>query len=140
MSSGNTSIHISVALPAEEFLVSHRGIPVGRMRARVIEGALICGELRAEAGYDGIRDLIRQASASLWAVGFLAKSPAQPQPVFPAAAVSRAAELPLELQDELGALVWTDFVNIIELPNPAELPMVIARLRLAPARTAARVA
>jgi len=118
MASPKTSIQMSLAMSSQEFIVSHRGTPLGRTHAYVLEGALILGEPRAAPGYDAIRDLIRQASASLWAVGFLAKSLPAITPVVPADAVTRAAELPLELHDATGTLVWTDFVNIVEPRAP----------------------
>ena len=51
----------------------------------------------------------------------------------PAELRERAAELELELRDEQGALVPTDFVNIVERPFVHMPPVVLARLRLASA-------
>ena len=126
---------ITVQVPASEYFrecgVTYRGVPVGRVR--LARNELAIGELQVERGYLAIRELIRRASESLWAVGFLSLgwSPAPSQ--VPLEVVTQAADLELELRDETGALIWTDFVNIIERPDPADPPVVFARLRLAAA-------
>jgi len=116
-------------------IVTHHGVPLGRVDPlRLTTDALAVGELERMAAYDALRPTIWEASRSLWSVGFLASgidvtrmSPA------PAEIREQAAELELELRDETGALVPTDFVNIVERPFVDMPPVVIARLRLAPA-------
>ena len=115
-------------------VVTHHGVPLGRVEAlRLTTTDLAVGELECLSAYDALRPTIREASRSLWSVGFLASgmdvtrmAPA------PAAVRERAAELELELRDEQGALVPTDFVNIVERPFVEMPPVVFARLRLAP--------
>ena len=115
--------------------VIHQGVPVGRVgNLRLTTGDLVVGELERLDGYDALRPTIWAVSRSLWSVGFLASgldvsrmSPSPPE------VLERAAELELELRDEYGALVPTDFVNVIERPFVEMPPVVFARLRLAPA-------
>jgi hypothetical protein len=116
-------------------VVTHHGIPLGRVGTlRLTTGDLLVGELECVEAYAALRPTIWEVSRSLWSVGFLASgldvsrmSPAAPE------VLERAAELDLELRDEDGALVPTDFVNIVERPFVEMLPVVFARLRLAPA-------
>lgn len=112
------------------YLVVHQGIPVGITSLTTI-GTLGVGELAPEPGYATIRDVIRTASRSLWAVGFLARSKKEP-PLdrVPLDIVSRAAELPLELHDERGTFVPTDFVNIVEREDASLPSAVFVRFRL----------
>ena len=122
-------------------IVTHHGVPLGRVQAlRLTTGDIAVGELERLSAYDALRPTIWEASRSLWSVGFLASgvdvtrlSPAPPE------VRERAAELELELHDEEGALVPTDFVNIVERPFVEMPPVVIARLRLAPAGEMASV-
>ena len=122
-------------------VVTHHGVPLGRVNAlHLTIGDLVVGELECLPAYDALRPTIWEASRSLWSVGFFASgmdvtrmSPA------PAEVRERAAELELELRDEKGALVPTDFVNIVERPFVAMPPVVLARLRLAPATDGALV-
>ena len=122
-------------------VVTHHGVPIGRIEAlHLTAGDLAVGELHCLLAYDALRPTIWEASRSLWSVGFLASgvdvtrmSPA------PAEVRERAAELELELRDEKGVLVPTDFVNIVERPFVEMPPVVLARLRLAPASEAAIV-
>jgi len=121
-------------------IVTHHGVPLGRVEAlRLTNGDLAIGELECLSAYDALRPTIREASRSLWSVGFLASgvdltrmAPADIE------VRERAAELELELRDETGQLVPTDFVNIIERPFDTP-PVVLARLRLAPAAETAFV-
>lgn len=122
-------------------VVTHHGVPIGRIEAlRLTAGDLAVGELECLSAYAALRPTIWEASRSLWSVGFLASgvdvtrmSPA------PAEVRERAAELHLELRDEQGALVPTDFVNIVERPFVDMPPVVLARLRLAPSAERATV-
>lgn len=122
-------------------VVTHHGVPLGRVdELHLTTGDLVVGEVECLSAYDALRPTIWEASRSLWSVGFLASgidvtrmSPA------PAEVRERAAELELELRDEKGALVPTDFVNIVERPFVAMAPIVLARLRLAPAADRAAV-
>ena len=131
--------HMTIQYPAHEFfldcVVMHRGVPVGRTRLTNTE--LTAGELRIEPGYEAIRDLIRAASKSLWAAGFFSAGAAAEGSQVPLDVLTRAAELELELHDETGALLWTDFVNIVERPDAA--PVVFVRVRLAPGPRTAEV-
>lgn len=116
-----------------QLVITHRGVPVGR--TRLTGGELAVGELRPEPGYAAIRDLIAYASRSFWAALVVDHaSPASPARLD---VLGRAAELELELRDLNGALVWTDFVNIIERPFGAGLPQVMVRFRFANAARAA---
>jgi len=108
-------------------------------RPRLTKAEIAAGELRIEPGYLAIRDLIRRASESLWAIGFLSRPSSPAGSRVPLELVTRAAELELELRDESGALMWTDFVNIVERPDAEDAPVVFARVRLAPAARAAVV-
>ena len=116
-------------------IVTHHGVPVGRIEAlRLTTGDLAVGELECMSAYAALRPTIWEASRSLWSVGFLNSgadvtrmAPAPPE------VRERAAELELELRDERGVLVPTDFVNIVERPFVDMPPVVFARLRLAPA-------
>lgn len=109
-----------------KFQILHRGVPIGHADLAVSE--LAVGEFVPNAGYVGIRDLILDASKSLWAMGFLSETPTQ-SPVM-LHALSSAAMLKLELRDSVGALVPVDFVNIVERPDPKDPPVVFARFRL----------
>lgn len=127
---------ITIDVPARgyfrQYVVTHRGVPVGRVRLTGTE--LAAGELRIVPAYLAIRDVVRRASESLWAIGFLAPPSSPGGCRVPLEAVTRAADLELELRDdETGALIWTDFVKIVERPAADATPVVFARVRLAPA-------
>jgi hypothetical protein len=123
-------------------IVTHHGVPLGRVETvRLTTGALAVGELDRMPAYEALRPIIWAASRSLWSVGFLNSgidvtriSTAPPH------VLERAAELELELRDEHGAIVPTDFVNIVERPLVEMPPVVFARLRLAPAAELASAA
>jgi hypothetical protein len=123
------------------FIVTHRGVPVGRIESlRLTSGDLAVGELAREAGYAVLQPLIRAASRSLWSVGFLSSAvEVSQQSGVPLEVLGHAAELELELCDDRGVLVPTDFVNIVERPSVELPPVVFARLRLAPAATPAEL-
>jgi hypothetical protein len=116
-----------------QVLVTHRGVPLGRIDELCLTaGDIAVGEVERAAAYEALRPTIWAASRSLWSVGFLTSgidvtrmSPASPE------VLERAAELELELRDEHGALIPTDFVNIVERPFVEMPPVVFARLRLA---------
>ena len=137
MTSGHTTITITMT-PSEEwrlFVVVRDDVPIGRTRLTTSE--LAVGELRPEPGYTAIRDLIRRASQSLWSVGFLASPSSDPFVRPPFDVLARVIDLGLELRDENGAFVPTDFVNIVERPDPDVAPVVFVRFRLAQAPRAA---
>ena len=118
-----------VSLP-RIYLVLHQGTPVG-ITSLTTTGTLGVGELTPEPGYAAVRDIIRSASRSLWSVGFLALADKEPAlPRVPLDVVSRVAELPLELHDECGTFVPTDFVNIVEREDASFPPAVFVRFRL----------
>ena len=112
------------------YVVQHQGTPIGWASLTTI-GSLGVGELVPERGYAALRDVIRAASRSLWSVGFLAAGDAGASlRRVPLDVVSRVAELPLELHDERGTLVPTDFVNIVEREDASRPPAVFARFRI----------
>jgi hypothetical protein len=115
------------------YVVSHLGVPIGRVD--LTQGDSAVGELVATAAYDAVRNTIRSASEVLWAIGFLGSG--QTANNLDPAALGRAQALPLELRDERGVFVPTDFINVVERPSPAELPVVFVRFRLASANVAA---
>ena len=116
-------------------IVTHHGVTVGRVESlRLTTGDVAVGELERMAAYDALRPTIWEASRSLWSVGFFASGIDMRQmPPAPAAVRELAAELELELRDEKGGLIPTDFVNIVERPFVDMPPVVFARLRLASA-------
>lgn len=129
-------------------IVMHNGSPLGSVDlmqpslAADEPSAVAVGELRAGPGYDAVREVVRAASAELWRLGFLGES--HYAPLFAATtpnpgALGRAADLPLELRDEHGIFVPADYINIIERPDLAGLPVVVARFRLAPGAVGAPV-
>ena len=122
-------------------VVTHHGVPLGRVEAlRLTTGDLAVGELECLPAYEALRPTIWAASRSLWSVGFLASGADVTRiSAAPPEVRERAAELELELRDERGALVPTDFVNIVERPFVDMPPVVFARLRLAPASERAMV-
>ena len=113
------------------FFISHLGVPIGEVDLTTTETAI--GELVAAPGYDAIRPTIRAASEALWAVGFLGNSTGND---FDPAAFSRAQALSLELRDDRGAFVPSDFINIVERPAAGDPPVVFVRFRLAGAHVA----
>ena len=112
------------------YSILHKGAPIGHVY--LTRGELGVGSFEPYAAYESLRDLIRAASRSLWDVGFFASGvPTVAHARVSADALSRAAELDLELRDPKGALVPTDFVNIVERPESALPPVVFVRFRLA---------
>jgi len=108
--------------------VTHNGVPIGRVSLTI--GELGVGDLEPTSHYGAVRDLIRSASRSLWAVGFLPGSPTPGRQTTSIEAVTRAAELELELYDDKGVLVPTDFVNVVEHEDASRQPAVFVRFRL----------
>jgi hypothetical protein len=139
MTTGHTTITISFAESEERrpFVIVRNDVPVGRTRLTAAE--LAVGELTAEPGYAAIRDLIRRASQSLWSVGFLSSPSSDPITRPPFDVLARVIDLGLELLDENGTFVPTDFVNIVERPAPDVAPVVFVHFRLAHATRGAEV-
>ena len=122
-------------------VVAHQGIPIGRIEAiRLTTGDIAIGELECMSAYEALRPIIREASRSLWSVGFLASGiDVSRLSVAPSDVRERAAELELELRDDTGVLIPTDFVNIVERPFVDMPPVVFARFRLASASERAAI-
>jgi hypothetical protein len=118
-----------------EFTILHRGVPLGTVE--LPSSDLAIGELAPSPAYLAVREEIREASAALWALGFLSESPlartADPS------SLARAQALPLELRDPAGTLVTVDFINIVERPDAADAPVVFTRFRHAAAIAPAAV-
>jgi len=108
--------------------VVHHGVPIGRVSLTI--GELGVGDLEPTSHYAALRDLIRAASRSLWSVGFLSRSLTPGRQRTPIEVVTRAAELDLELHDDNGVLVPTDFVNVVEHEDASRPPAVFVRFRL----------
>ena len=86
------------------------------------------GEFVATPAYASVHPVIRAASEVLWAAGMFTGGAMSPTPL-DTSALGRANNLPLELRDPYGALVGADFVNIVERPDPADLPVAFVRFR-----------
>ena len=99
--------------------VSHRGVPLGHTDL-VTEGLAI-GDFRPGDGYAKVRDVIREASRAVWAMGFFR---ANIQPRVAVEDIAAAARLEFELRDEKGALVHSDWVNIIALTPDQHIVLV----------------
>ena len=110
-----------------------QGISIGF--SELVPGDLSIGEFEPGAGYAMVRDTIRAASESLWAMGFFTDRSDNSPVVL--GHLSQAAALRLDLRDIQGSPVEADFVNIVELPDPSRAPAVFARFRLAHSRTQA---
>jgi hypothetical protein len=125
---------------AGPYEVTYNGVPIGHVSLTIAE--LGIGELEPTLHYAAVRDLIRSASRSLWSVGFLSRpldlAPGRER--IPIEIVTRVAELDLELYDDTGVLVPTDFVNVVEHEDASRLPAVFVRFRLERAGTPAVVA
>ena len=117
------------------FTISLRGVPVG-----VAEFApasdLITIAVHPLPGYDAVQPTIRAASAALAdaAIGRVADAPRDQ-------ALRRGAELGrmLELRDQAGGLVPTDFIDLTEWPNGNPKVAAIIRFREAHAAVPASV-
>jgi hypothetical protein len=114
-----------------QYSILHEGVPIGTVELGAKENEV--GEVIVTPAYSAVRPIILAASEALWAAGFLAEV-GDPKSI-KTSALQRAQSLPLELRDPLGAFVATDFVNIVERPNPDDLPVVFVRFRLMPAGT-----
>jgi hypothetical protein len=122
---------------AATYEVTHSGVPIGRVSLTI--GELGVGDLEPTSHYSAVRDLIRAASCSLWSVGFLSRGLVPDRQPTPIEIVTRVAELDLELRDDRGGLVPTDFVNIVEHEDASRPPAVFVRFRLERAGRAAVV-
>lgn len=107
-----------------EFTVTNQGVPLGRVD--LTPAGLVVAELAPLPGYASVRGTIREASGFLWRMGLLADRP-QPGASLDPAALERAASLPLELRDASGSFVAADYINILERPEPADPPLLVAR-------------
>lgn len=113
-----------------QFTITNRGVPLGTVD--LTPAGLVVAELSPAPGYSSVRDTLRAASEFLWRLGVLAEGGAADSPL-DSGSLSRAAALPLELRDASGAAVAADYVNILERPDPADAPIVIARFEHAAA-------
>lgn len=105
--------------------ITHQGVPLGHTDLET-EGLAIA-DFTPGDGYAKVRDVIRAGSKALWELGFFQRARVA------ADDIASAARLQFELRDDKGALVHSDWVNIIERPQPGSAPMVIARFQQAPA-------
>ena len=115
------------------FTILHHGVPLGTVELEPAD--LSVGELAPTPAYAAVRPVIRDASAALWTLGFLSEWP--PTSKIDPTALARAQALSLELRDPTGALVPVDFINVVERPDAADLPVVFSRFRQAAALSAA---
>ena len=111
------------------FVIAHLGVPIGHVELPPTERAV--GELTPADSYLAIRETIRAASQVLWANGFLGDGTGI---AFDTSSLARAQALSLELRDERGAFVPTDFINIVERPAPTDAPVVFVQFRMAPSQ------
>jgi len=117
--------------------ITHDGLPIGTVDLAMqrLPGAFPCsvamGDFTPGSGYAVVREVIRRASAETWRFGFPGA------PVFPdffvspwrdRTALAHANALSLQMCDEAGAVVPTDYVNIVEDPDPEVSPTVFVRL------------
>lgn len=116
-----------------QFTVTHQGVPLGR--AELTPNGLAVAELAPLPAYESVRGTIRAASEFVWRMGVLADQSQPAGVTLDPAALGRAASLPLELRDQAGAAVSADYINILEYPDPADAPLVVARFGHASAST-----
>lgn len=109
--------------------IAYRGTPIGQ--ADFVAAGLVTVDLMPLDAYPAVRDLIREASEVLWAMGFFGYRGANVARM-PEDVLARAASLELEIRDAHGDLVHADWVNIIERPGPVPAPILVARFRLEP--------
>ena len=105
--------------------VSHQGVPLGHAEFET-EGLAI-GEFKPGNGYAQFRDVIREASRAIWGMGFF--HPEKTQPRVAVEDLAAAARLQFELRDDKGALVHSDFVNIVEPPSAGAPLLIMARFQ-----------
>lgn len=108
-----------------QLTVTNQGVPLGR--AELTPAGFTVAVLSPLPAYSSVRGTIRSASEFLWRLGVLAAHSQAANVRLDPAALSRAASLPLELQDPTGANVTADYVNILEYPDPADPPLLVAR-------------
>lgn len=117
--------------------ITHDGVPIGTVDLAMQRlpgaspGGAVMGDLTPGSGYAVVREVIRRASAETWRFGFpgapaFADCFVSPWPDRTALAHARA--LSLQMCDEAGAVVPTDYVSIVEDPDPEVSPTVFVRL------------
>lgn len=117
------------------FTVTHHGVPLGM--AELTPTGFAVARLAPLPAYDSVRGTVRAASEFLWRMGVLADQSPPAVVSLDKVALSRAASLPLELRDQAGAALSADYINILEFPDPADAPLLVARFGHASASTLA---
>jgi hypothetical protein len=116
------------------YTISHQGVPIGSAEL-TLGDAITIGAVTPLAAYEAIRPLVRDATAALRAIGFPEPSE-DAAPIDDPTVLARAAALgrALELRDERGTVVTTDFVELMEQVAPdGSSPIVWVRSRHAAA-------
>jgi hypothetical protein len=117
------------------FTITHRGVPVGDVELDFGGDELTVGLVRPLAGYAAVRPIVRAATDALRNDGFpgLAADPVSPSVGEGALGRNAALGRALELRDERGALVPTDFIDLAEWPGEATEITTWVRVRHAAA-------
>ena len=108
------------------YQIAHRGTPIGQ--AQFTPVGLAIADFEPYLAYEDVRDVIRQASEYIWRIGVFGGRDAKPSRV-PQEVFARVAALSFEIRDAFGELVDADWVNVIERPEPAAAPVLVARFR-----------
>jgi hypothetical protein len=113
------------------YQITMRGVPLGEVELPSRE--LATGLLEPLPAFESVRSIIREGSRALLALGFFGAARESLENAMSVetsehAALARAADLQLELRDNLDALVPAMFVNVIEPPDDVT-PVVIVRFR-----------
>jgi hypothetical protein len=112
------------------YTISHHGVPIASAEL-TLGDAVTVGIVTPFAAYEAIRPLVQEASAALRVIGFPEPDDSggrveDPTVLARAAALGRA----LELRDDHGAVVATDFIELMEQSAPdAPSPIVWVRSR-----------
>ena len=118
--------------------ITHHGVPIGLIELLPAEERITIG-VQPLPGYVPLQELVRAASRALADTALSRPTPADAQFAF---ALRRGVELgrELELRDEAGALVPTDYIELTDWPGGEPEIAALIRLRDAHAGAHARVA
>lgn len=123
------------------FTITHTGVPVGTVELEP-QPAVVAGPVEPLGAYAALRPLVSAASAALQHLGFPAAAgePGTPIPP-PSVALGRAAALgrELELRDRDGALIPTEFVELVEVADVPTRLVALVGFRAATASQASRL-